>query len=142
MVNNCKDLIIKNLNPKVIKMSINSMRERLFKAAEKRRFPRVSDRPFFVIIDGENYRVRDWSLGGFSLRSYPRPVKVGDTISGDLKATEGLGPQGNFSAEVTWVRSDGTMGMSFTALNGLTYEEDILTLEDEVPVDPREVVNG
>ena len=99
-------------------MVASAFRDRLLKAIEKRRFPRVADRPIFVIVDNKLHRATDWSLGGFQIRDLKRPVGIGEKISGELRASDGRTADASFVAEVMW-RSGGHIGCRFLAIGDL-----------------------
>lgn len=77
---------------------------------DRRRSPRFTKPALWVELDGRRYRARDWSLGGFRVADFGKPVRSREKLTGRV---EGIGCVGSFSAEVVRVHEDGSMAGRF-----------------------------
>ena len=71
---------------------------------ERRRHPRYKIPRLVLRIEKQKYRTRDWSLGGFRLNAFHRPVESGEQLQGVATTWTGLFRE-PFDADV--VRSGG-----------------------------------
>ncbi len=69
-----------------------------------------------VIIthDGVDYRITNWSLGGFKLDDFCATLHVGKKLEGEIRL-EG-GEKGVFSAEIVKIGDSGNISVRFLAI--------------------------
>lgn len=82
---------------------------------EKRRHRRHVSPPLTLHFEGHRYRTRDWSIGGFRLDAFHRPLKPGDTLQGSVKTLFGLASE-DFEADVVRPIAEGGYGCRFLTL--------------------------
>jgi hypothetical protein len=55
-----------------------------------------------VILSGQEYRTRNWSLGGLRLSGVPKSLNVGDEFNGEFRLAEGA-ERAPFRGDLVWV---------------------------------------
>ncbi len=68
-----------------------------------------------IILDGVNYRAKNWSVGGFRLTNYRKTVNLNDTLKGMIQFPSG--PRGTFVAKVANTLPDNSIGAQFIELS-------------------------
>ena len=87
---------------------------------DRRRHRRVYGRPLCLEIDGNKYKTRDWSLGGFRLVGSFADAKVGDRVGGTIRVPGGAEP-GPFTAEVVRLTEYGDVALRFLETSPRTF---------------------
>ncbi len=77
---------------------------------------RVYDRPIKVRVEGKQYDTLDWSLGGFLINGYHRPLEIGECLSGKIGPVDGV-KAGDFIVEVVRTIDDGDVGVRFIEIS-------------------------
>jgi hypothetical protein len=55
-----------------------------------------------VVLSGQEYRTRNWSLGGLRLSGVPRSLNIGDEFNGEFRLADGTDRAG-FHGDVVWI---------------------------------------
>ena len=87
----------------------------------KRRPKRISIPAITLTIEGKAYETTNWSMSGFRLESFKRPVSVGETLKGQIGEL-GYSSGGGFSASVVRLTEAGGFGACWSDI-----ERDIYT---------------
>lgn len=93
--------------------------KRLVYQKDRRRHVRHTSTSLTVTVDGHKYKTVDWSLGGFRLAGFHRPVAAKDRIAGLLAPPKGA--KGDFVAEIVWTADDGHLGVRFLEITPRTF---------------------
>jgi hypothetical protein len=89
-------------------------------ASERRHYFRHNARPLKIDVEGQRYETLDWSLGGFSISNFHRPIAAGDRLRGKLGPVGGA-KSGHFIAEITRVSPDGKIGLRWTEITSTSF---------------------
>lgn len=95
----------------------------LFKRAPKndrRENRRIYDRPLKVRVEGKTYKTLDWSLGGFRIKGYHRPLEVGERIPGKVDVPHGA-RAGDIVVEIMRATDDGDVGVRFLEITPKSF---------------------
>jgi len=84
--------------------------------ADRRHHRRVYDRPIKLQMENRPYDTLDWSLGGFRINGFHRPVEVGERLPGNIGPVDGV-KVGDFVVEVVRTTDDGDMGVRFVEIS-------------------------
>ena len=79
---------------------------------ERRRHPRFKMPRLVLRIENQKYRTRDWSLGGFRINEFHRPVASGEQLQGVATTWTGLFRE-LFDADVVRSGTDGEVRCKF-----------------------------
>ena len=77
---------------------------------EQRRHVRYSGPALILTIEGHRYKTRDWSLGGFRVARFHRPIVPGTPVRGVIGVT-GSAAVGEFVAEIVHGSNDTGVGL-------------------------------
>jgi hypothetical protein len=77
---------------------------------DRRRSPRFTKPALWLEFEGWRYKTRDWSLGGFRVGDFRKPVQSREKVNGRI---EGIGCIGSFTAEVVRLHEDGSLAGRF-----------------------------
>ncbi len=80
-----------------------------------RQRPRHVARPLKLRFEDHNYKTIDWSIGGFRISGFHRPVRPGDTLEGGVVTWSGLKKEA-FKAVVLRLTPEGDVCCSFLTL--------------------------
>ena len=86
---------------------------------ERRRHRRIQHIKLTIIINGERYKTKDWSLGGFRIHAPEMNVLTNDDLAGEIRGP-GMFDRGDFKACVAWTSESGECGARFTEISGET----------------------
>lgn len=89
--------------------------------AEKRRHPRYTYPRLRLIIEGRRYKTRNWSLGGFRVDRFHRPLGKFERMTGELRVPGGS--KTTFFGEVAWTNDDNDFGLRLTELDSQVFAE-------------------
>jgi hypothetical protein len=83
--------------------------------SERRRHPRHSQPRLVLRIEERKYRTRDWSLGGFRIAGFHRPVDREEELEGVVTTWTGLFRE-SFNADVVHSGTGGDLRCRFREL--------------------------
>ncbi|MFP6730115.1 MAG: PilZ domain-containing protein [Alphaproteobacteria bacterium] len=66
-------------------------------------------------FEGHNYKTTDWSIGGFRIRDFHRPVRRGEPLEGSVVTWLGLSHEA-FKADVLRIGPEGEIACRFLTL--------------------------
>ncbi len=81
----------------------------------KRQRPRHVARQLTLRFEDHNYKTIDWSIGGFRISDFHRPVRPGETLEGSVVTWGGLKKEA-FKAVVLRLTREGDVCCSFLTL--------------------------
>ncbi len=87
---------------------------------DRRKNRRNFDRPLKLKVEGRTYQTLDWSLGGFRIKDYHRPLEIGERITGKVSLPYG-GHVGDFVAEIVRATEDGDVGVRILEITSRTF---------------------
>ncbi len=82
---------------------------------ERRQHPRYVARRLTLRFEDHNYKTMDWSIGGFRISDFHRPLRPGDRLEGGVITWGGLKKEA-FKADVLRLSSEGEVCCSFLTL--------------------------
>jgi hypothetical protein len=86
---------------------------------ERRRHARHRSPALTLVVEGHRYKTLDWSLGGFRIAAFHRPLAAGMRIEGTVRGVSGAKP-GEFLAEVARVAPNG-IGLRLIEIASATF---------------------
>ena len=87
---------------------------------ERRKHPRYHDVRLELLIEDENYRTMDWSLGGFRLADFVGELDQNEAIKGQLRLSK-LGGFEPFTADVIRRYDNSAYGFRFLDVSAQFY---------------------
>lgn len=87
---------------------------------DRRRNARIYDRPLLLLIEGYEYKTLDWSLSGFRIAAFHRPMTRLERFDGMIGAIDGEG-RGEFTAEVARIAANGEIGARFLEVSSAKF---------------------
>ena len=100
------------------KKLLGTIRRAVRSWSEKREQARHVGPPQIVMkIDGQRYATHNWSIGGFRLVDFHRPLRSGDIIAGQFISGIRKVKDRNFDARVIRVNASGQVGAQFVELS-------------------------
>ena len=82
---------------------------------ERRQYPRYVASRLTLRFEGHNYKTTDWSIGGFRISDFHRPVRPGDKLEGRVVTWGGLKREA-FEADVVRVTPEGDVCCRFLTM--------------------------
>ncbi len=82
---------------------------------EQRQHPRYAMPRLSLRFEGHNYKTTDWSIGGFRISGFHRPVRPGETLEGSVVTWGGLKKEA-FKADVVRLSHEGDVCCRFLTL--------------------------
>ena len=86
---------------------------------ERRQRPRHVVPRLTLRFEGHNYKTTDWSIGGFRISDFHRPVRPGETLEGSVVTWGGLKKEA-FEADVLRLDPEGDVCCRFLTLTRAT----------------------
>jgi hypothetical protein len=85
---------------------------------ERRKHERIYGHSLSLTIEGERYQTLDWSLGGFRIADFHRPLAARQQITGEVDGRSVRG--GEFTAEIVRLTVGGEVGCRWLDISGAT----------------------
>ena len=82
---------------------------------ERRQHPRYVAPRLTLRFEDHNYKTTDWSIGGFRISGFHRPVRPGETLEGSVVTWGGLKKEA-FEADVLRLDPEGDVYCRFLTL--------------------------
>ncbi len=86
---------------------------------EQRQHPRYAMPRLSLRFEGHNYKTTDWSIGGFRISGFHRPVRPGEKLEGSVITWGGLKNEA-FKADVLRLTPEGDVCFRFLTLTRTT----------------------
>jgi len=87
---------------------------------DRRQNRRIYDRPLKIKIEGKTYKTLDWSLGGFRIKGYHRPLEIGERIAGKVGVPHGA-RNGDIVVEIMRATDNGEVGVRFLEISPRSF---------------------
>lgn len=87
---------------------------------DRRQNRRNYDQQLKIKVEGKTYKTLDWSLGGFRIKGYHRPLQIGERIAGKVGVPHGA-RTGNIVIEIMRATNDGEFGVRFLEITPSSF---------------------